>query len=916
MALWGIHLRGQNIPVTKKFDFSSGLCRTELDSMFVLPSSIDLRYADNQLPVLPHLFEFNFQTSEIVLSDSLCNLNIILSVSYNTLDIKRKFSVFHKHFDSYHSENNDSLFVRPVSPQKQFTPYESDGLVKQGNISRSVSLGNTQGASLQSSLDIKLSGKLNNDVEILAVITDNSIPVQPEGNTQQIQEFDKVFIELRKNLTMLRVGDIDLTRPEGYFMNYTKKNQGAVLTTGFKAHNLLQNKDSIAHSMQLSGGISKGKFARNIFPGINGNQGPYKLTGAENELFIIILAGTERVFVNGEQMTRGQNYDYVIDYNTAELFFTTARLITNDSRIIIEFEYSDKNYVRSLIAGNYNYTGQRLDFRLNLYSEQDSKNQSRQQLLDDNDIFTLQLAGDDPMAAVVPGWDSVGFSGNYVLYAMVDSMGYDSVFVYSINPENAKYSVHFSFVGKNKGNYIQDKIPANGRVFKWIQPVGGIPQGEYEPYEVVIAPKKSQMASVGLDFRIAERTVAGFELAMSNNDLNTFSSIGDNNNSGTAGRFYMKHISILSRDSLSPVFTLHEEVIYEFVEARFTQIDRFRPVEFDRDWNILPEDSRSNEHIMSGVLSLYKKAKRPLMFRSDYFIKAGKFTGNRNLLHVDVQNSKINIRNKIMFMNSDLQTLKTNFFSQKGLVFVPAGPLVIGAAFDHEINNFKLGGDSLSERSYSFVEIEPYIANSSDSTNINFRLWYKTRQSKGVYMGILDDALITNESGVKFRTEISPQNSISLSGVYRVTNVKDTTRTNINDDRSILSRFEHNFRFFNGSITSFMFYEIGGGLESKKEFSYIEVAQGQGQFTWIDYNQNGIKELDEFETANYQDEASYIRILFPSGDYIRVFTLQLNETLIIEPMRAWKNDTTFLKSFLSRFSDRFQYAAGKKNNFG
>ncbi|MBK7971372.1 MAG: hypothetical protein IPK08_21905 [Bacteroidetes bacterium] len=65
-------------------------------------------------------------------------------------------------------------------------------------------------------------------MEILAAITDNNIPVQPEGNTQQIQDFDKVFIQLSKNQSKLIAGDFELKRPDSYFMNFYKKGQGAV----------------------------------------------------------------------------------------------------------------------------------------------------------------------------------------------------------------------------------------------------------------------------------------------------------------------------------------------------------------------------------------------------------------------------------------------------------------------------------------------------------------------------------------------------------------------------------------------------------------------------------------------------------------------------------------------------------------
>src|SRR5690606_23954334 len=145
--------------------------------------------------------------------------------------------------------------------------------------------------------------------------------------------------------------------------------------------------------------------------------------GNNGEQYIIVLSGTERVFIDGVLQLRGQDNDYVIDYNTAELTFTTKRLITRNSRIVVEFEYSDKTYARSLYQFNQGFQSKKLKLNFNYYSEQDNPNKPILQDLNDAQKSFLQGIGNNISQAVFPNVDSVAFNENEILYRKTDSLG-------------------------------------------------------------------------------------------------------------------------------------------------------------------------------------------------------------------------------------------------------------------------------------------------------------------------------------------------------------------------------------------------------------------------------------------------------------------------------------------------------------
>lgn len=778
-----------------------------------------------------------------------------------------------------------------------------------GSYGRSISMGNNQDVVLNSQFNLQVNGMVLDSIKLTAAITDNTIPFQPEGNTQRLQEFDQIYINLQKDHHNLTLGDYNLEDPPGYFLNYFKRVQGIFY------QDMIRLGKNTTNKLGLSGSVAKGQFARNIFEGQEGNQGPYKLTGNNGEQFFIVLANTERVYINNMPMERGENADYIINYNTGEIRFMPRRMITKDSRIQVEFEYQDRNYLNSLIYGyDELQVGKKLNIRFNAYSTQDAKNQSYLQTLDGNQKRFLATIGDSIHEAFYPVIATDTFAANKILYKMVDTtidmLVYDSVFVYSTSPDSAIYNLSFSFVGENRGDYIISATNANGRVYDWVAPLNGVPQGSYAPVQLLITPKKQQVYTLTTTYDIDSLKKVTLEVAGSNTDPNLFSDINNDTHWGLATKFsYVEQRPFGKRDSLSRrKWKWENKVGYEYVQDRFQTIAPYRNVEFGRDWNVPQQGVKPDEHLVDAGTKVINERLGTTGYAFSMYRRGNDYLGYRHIGSYDYNFKRF----KGGVIGNVLNATDT------GRTFQFLRPIAYAEYTFKRLMNSALGGryelehnamrsktaDTLIMGAFSFDVSTLYFRTGGDQP-VNYGLTYTQRRDR---LPRNNEFIAQSHShNVEFRSTITQwrNHKLGFTGTYRKLNVNDTTFTTQKPEESLLGRLEYNGTMGKGVISINTMYEFGSGQEQKRSYTYVEVPAGQGIYTWNDYNGDGVQQANEFEVALYADQKRFIRVFTPTNDYVKVNYINYNQAIAIEPANVFRGkDIKGWQKFLSRFSDQ------------
>ena len=856
-----------------------------LSQVSVVPNSEIIRLRNKILNSKDYIF--SYETNSFRLSDSLAySIFDTLFVTYKSYNLGLKKNYKNRSLViKYNKKSGDTIRVSTaeqgsISAESIF----GSNIQKSGTLVRGFTVGTNQDFSLNSGLRLQLSGRLSDDIEVVAALTDENTPIQPEGNTERLDELDKVFIQIKHPNASGTFGDYQLQRKQGEFGIIDRKLQGLLGEFNFKNNN-----------GYLAVASSRGKFTTNNFNGIDGVQGPYILSGINSERDIIVLAGTEKVYLDGIEMKRGEGNDYTIDYSNAQITFTPKRLITSYSRISVDFEYSDRNYSRNFFATGVQskLLNDALGVQFQYMREGDNQDAPIDISLSEDDKNILAAAGDDRNKAVKSGIslaapDSLGVIRG--LYIKVDTViNKDTISYYRYDPgnPNAIYNVSFSFVGEGAGDYNRESLGN----FQYI----GKGSGTYLPLVFLPLPQLKQLANVVVDLNPAKDIILNLEYAGSLWDQNRFSSIDDRNNYGYARNIFLKinpqKINIGSL-SLGKAGLSYKD---RFVQGKFTSLDRINEVEFNRYYNITSSQQNVDEELREINLNLIPIdllninamggfLKRGNDFNSDRFNNTLNFSDNKNF-QVNYNYDYVQSRNL---------TLRSTWLRQSGSGFYKLWKLKPGVEFLAENKRDKLSQkDSLLSSSLKYYEIDPFLQ-LVDLGGINLSAKYSLREDYLPINGIMFDESKSIAQFYQLSYNGIKQVSSTFDFTYRIKKYKETFKEQgLLNNETILIRSQTKLNLWE-PVKGNLYYEVSTQKSAKLEKVFVKVQQGTGNFKYLgDLNNNGVADENEFEPTIY--DGDYIEVTVPTDKLYPVINLKTSTKWRLEFKKMFDKSSTAWK---------------------
>ncbi|MDA0986345.1 MAG: hypothetical protein O3A55_01855 [Bacteroidetes bacterium] len=813
-------------------------------------------------------------------------LLFIFSISFSQSDDTVKIGFHLKKIYFHHtidSLKNNSLQFREVN--KTSKQLSEDKLVKRGMIVRGISIASNTDFSLNSAFRLDLSGKLSKDVDVIASLTDQNIPIQPQGNTQTLREIDNVFISVKGPKYRTTFGDLQYTAKLSPENNLNRKVQGALIE--------YQNVFERTNAKGIIA-VNRGVYTSNIISPIDGIQGPYKLYGKNNLKYIIIIAGTEKVYLDGLLLNRGEQNDYIIEYSTGELTFSSKNIVTSYSRIVIDFEYSERNYARSLsgltIESNLSNS---ITFNTSYHREVDDIEVTTDFILSEDDKNILRSSSDSLIGksgVLLVGRDSITGIGKGD-YVKKDTIIENNNFIYYSflrNSTESIYSIKFTFIGYFQGDY--EKVSSSE--FKFI----GIKKGSYLPLILIPKPEKNELLAIQSIYKINDKTDLGFNFQGTRFNENTLKDL--TGNEGSYFSYSGKTESDIIKINDKNLGKLSFNVSGTIKNKNFNEFDRIDEVDFNRKWNISSGGGYTKNEF-NIIYSLYDSTKLKYNYGINNVSSTTKSNYNQLtfIISEDYLPKASFLFNKTVSNNSTgaTQTEQREFIIGDKIYFI--NPTF---SYREELNKVKNElTDSLLNGSYSFQKYIPTI-NFNFNENITSAISHEYFEDKKNHNGVFDKYSIINKSQLNF-VYSGKQSRTEINSSYRQVNYYKNILTSLTDENILFYRMQSRIKLLQ-AIDLDLYGDNSQEKGANFEKRFIEVKVGEGKYRWIDGNKNNVVDYEneqDFEPTRF--EGNYNLIILPTDKYDKINNTKLSWRSKIR-FNELINNTESSISFLNNLS--------------
>ena len=356
----------------------------------------------------------------------------------------------------------------------------------------------------------------------------------------------------------------------------------------------------------------------------------------------------------------------------------------------------------------------------------------------------------------------------------------------------------------------------------------------------------------------------------------------------------------------SEINTLDAFGTVNFIQQNYQSVERLYNVEFTRDWN-LPTLVEGNQSYVDTGLEFNSKNHGTARYSFQKLDYSENYSGARQLLQSNLKFGKLRLQASGSYLTSKGELYDSEFLRAYTNAIYDFGKVWTGTRISLEDNQqTDKETEELTGISQKFNSYEIYTG-VGDSTNVYAEVGYRYRVNDSLRNGSLERVNTSNNYYLKSRLINSEKTKLAVFANFRT--LKNELE-DVPDEQSLNSRVQYTQFLFNRIVNLNTLYETNSGTLPQQEFTYVEVNAGEGQYTWIDYNENGVQELEEFETAAYPDEATYIRVLLPNQIFIRTHQNKFSQIVTLN-FQQWSNEEK-AKKFLSHFYNQTSYLIDRK----